>query len=488
MIPEEDLDFVYYALHWIRFHQILCPSCSDIPCFLLLEAVENSMGKSRETMIDRYYDEEILRDLCGCLLTFQIDDVPFSVDHQGCKLNESGDPIITVSYAHYTVLEYMKSHRTLGSNIDLSLEESKLKEGLLKTILWESCQPENCFRFEARQEALTLNSASGILGEEFSTYCVTSLFYSIWDGARSLTANDGLRDLALTLVNPTRPHFAKLQAGLQKLNGESLLIELYSEGDLRRMFWDIEWYSPVDNDHAIYVLNALMLFDSCDSHFVSRVMRDVDTSELLSTRFTFMAKSYSSFSNETETFLFDGSLIEIVAQLGFGEEVFLWLLEHATGYFDPSTILALCIGMHHPHKCGLSSSGEITRDCHDACPLKALLKLGADPNAVVYKVTPLQIAVECTDIAAVKSLLLAGADPNVNGNQRGLFFRHNTILKPLNSLLGYSPLSICRRASKLEKLPGQWRDKHRRKVEELLLHYDAEERDESCFVTGKASS
>lgn len=492
LIPEDDRDFVYYVLHWVYFHQVLHEGEdeSDIPCSLLLEAAKNSIARSRKTLVDRYYDVKVLRDLCGCLLTFRVEDEPYDVDEQRCQKNESSIQIFTVSYAHYTVLEYMESHQTIENDIDLATDEDEIKEGLLRMLLWEACQPETSMLFAARQEAVTKNTPISMLQGEFCTYCITFLIYYMFGHAGSFITNDGLCDMTLTLINPTKPHFAKLQAGLQTLNRKRSVISLYSDDDEWRAFWDIEWFSPLDDDDAIYVFNALTFFGFYDSHFVTRVMRGVDTNKIFITWFSLARDTYSNITQDTRKLHYNGSLIEIMAQIYTCETPFRWLLQHATGFFDPSSILVLHIGCHSPHQSGSWAENSYTGDCDDNCPLKLLLKLGADPNAVVYAITSLQIAVECADIGAVKSLLLAGADPNVIGNQEGVFFHPNTRMKPFNSLLGYSPLSICRGTAPRvsSQLVAHSRDDYMKEIEKVLLEHGAEEHGEGCLVTLKALS
>lgn len=103
------------------------------------------------------------------------------------------------------------------------------------------------------------------------------------------------------------------------------------------------------------------------------------------------------FIEETEIYEFDGSLIEVFAQLALvSMSAFKLLMEFGAGFFDPSTALLFSIGGHdHSSQYG----------CKGFCPVEQLIELGADPNIKVYNVTPLQIATALWDLQGVSTLL-----------------------------------------------------------------------------------
>jgi len=79
------------------------------------------------------------------------------------------------------------------------------------------------------------------------------------------------------------------------------------------------------------------------------------------------------------THYFEGSIIELFAQLAIGRgDAFRLLLELGAEFFDPSIVLLSFVGSHEH---------EFT--CQDHCLLSRLLQLGATANFLGYMVTPL---------------------------------------------------------------------------------------------------
>ena len=116
---------------------------------------------------------------------------------------------------------------------------------------------------------------------------------------------------------------------------------------------------------------------------------------------------------ETNSYDFEGSIIELFAQLVnyVRLDPFTLLLEQGIGFFNPSIALLSFVGSHdHDRKF----------DFEHGCHLSRLLQLGATPNISGYMVTPLQIAVASWDFEGVMILLEAGADPNGTGDSGGI--------------------------------------------------------------------
>ena len=164
--------------------------------------------------------------------------------------------------------------------------------------------------------------------------------------------------------------------------------------------------------------------------------------------------------------VFDGSIIEVFAQLAFENCCsFELLLDHGNGLFDCSKVLVLYIGAHN---CKF--------DCRRGCPLVRLLKLEADPNSRGSRITPLQIAVATRDVAGVKTLLKAGADVNDTGCAGGTVWEERTMMSSFDHLHGASALYILRDYDCMwspERLEG--RRENRNLIEESLLQYGAQE-------------
>ena len=171
----------------------------------------------------------------------------------------------------------------------------------------------------------------------------------------------------------------------------------------------------------------------------------------------------TSEDHHAESYLLDGSIIEVYAQLKTtNARTFKFLLDYGVGLFDCSKILLLHIPWHkHDPECG----------CRGDCSLRGLLDLGADPNCrgSSSRITPLQTAVILGDLDGVSILLDAGADPNHTGSGQGTVWEDGTPMSRFNHLDAYSALYTCRNFEcYLEE-----RKDNIETIEEALLRYGA---------------
>ncbi|KFY78366.1 hypothetical protein V498_09119, partial [Pseudogymnoascus sp. VKM F-4517 (FW-2822)] len=99
-IPEEERSFVCHIFYWFCFYRELDIHQDGLPYMLLLDAARTSILRTGHSTDNRYYDSERLKELCGCLIVLQQGD-------------SESDTLIT--FAHYTVKEYLDSTRILQS-------------------------------------------------------------------------------------------------------------------------------------------------------------------------------------------------------------------------------------------------------------------------------------------------------------------------------------------------------------------------------------
>lgn len=168
------------------------------------------------------------------------------------------------------------------------------------------------------------------------------------------------------------------------------------------------------------------------------------------------------------TCLFEGSLLEVMAQLSWMyPRNFTWLLDQFETERETSLLLAAVA--FHDH--GLHGEYKIH------CTLKKILSGGADPNAAGYLVTPLQISVATRDIEGITELLEAGANPNGTGDRDGVCSKRDSLLENLNQLHGLSPLYIHRNSDDTAHYwVYEYRDGCDKSViEDLLLQHGARE-------------
>jgi hypothetical protein len=98
-VPDEDRILVKHILRWMHYNKELWKH--DLSCSVLLQAIERSTCELIPSGSDYLLNEELLRELCGCLIT--VTPPPEEIY------------LATVSFAHYTVWEFLGSERILES-------------------------------------------------------------------------------------------------------------------------------------------------------------------------------------------------------------------------------------------------------------------------------------------------------------------------------------------------------------------------------------
>ena len=458
-VPEEERLFVDHALRWIVHHNELYDG-HGIPCAVLIQATEASMLSLTGNQNERFYDQDTLREVCGCLINTSPEDV---IDIMG-KLHHT---YISVSFAHYSVREYLDSNRTSNAIFGYhTIGGGDLKDRFLEITLLEAQHIESDELWE-----LDLVDDSDVIqavDSRFDIYCVISALLSLYKFASQICRHSTLTTLAIDLLDRSKPHFATMEAAAFTI--ELATVSFSTRGFFEEVFfWTNTWH-PDTNTELKHLYNLLLLTESCGEclPLAKKFLQGQDLKSLLQAQLCFTREVWNiSCDNEQKTCVLEGSLIEVFAQLAIrSANAFKFLVEVGAGSFNPSIALLLYIGGH---------DHSLQDDCHDFCPLQRLLELGADPNLRGYQITPLQIATYCTDYVGVEMLLKAGAMPNDTGSPDGVVWREDSVMHDLNHLHGASPLRICRDFAILSGLhyrePGA---DDRKKIEALLLYHGAE--------------
>lgn len=364
----------------------------------------------------------------------------------------------TVSFAHFTVWEYISSSRILDSCAKaFAIEKAATNLEFAKTLILEAQNIEHdddgriseCESDDSLSEIM-----NELVDENFHYYCVLSSTLCVRCWGREFSLCDDLRALSFELLDPSKRHFENLKA-----DGASIEIgtKLFSHNEISpaEQFWNIHWLEPPPNHHIYQLLNLLYADKSCQ---VARVfLRGINIEDILQTNLNLDIEIWRLiYLQDTNRYKFRGNIVELGALLISSAPNWLPLfLEVGAGCFDPTTILPSCIGWHYP-------SGDNRIVSH-------LLELGATPNISRYKVQPLQMAAATWDFDGVKLLLERGADPNGIGQSQ-------TMLALFRSLQGKSPLHIirsrvcfCHEFFKMGRLGAPER------IEALLTQYGARE-------------
>ena len=449
IIPEDERLIVHHVLGWIAYNNELY--AHDIPCEVLIQAAEASTNKLTGEQIERFYDQDTLQELCGCLI---------EVSPAGYIYAERA--LFTVKFAHFTVFEYLESGRISKSALARHDAVETLREHFIEVTLIEA-QKVKCQKLSTEEKIMMAPYSS------FTNYCVASGTRCLYKWPDRICQQNVLRRLVVDFLNPSKPHFEAAVARAKAL--DSYVGFVFTE------MWDINWNPEVSTDakHLYYIL-LLYWVNHGFAPLIKDFLQEHDQRHLLQSRLTFRQRVEVRSSYRFEgftTILFDGSVVEVLAQHNSDYvEILLFLMEISAGLFDPSVTLLLSIRDHDEH--GFSDG-----KCEKICHVLNLLKFGADPNLRGYKVTPLQIAAYCLDIEGASMLLQYGAHPSSTGCIDGAAWKKGTMMSYLNHLHGASPLRILRKYTYISPKENEEYQKRiykaRQKLEKLLLQYGAED-------------
>lgn len=434
-IPEDERLFVHHALQWICFNNEVHDQ-ADMSCVVLLQAVERSIACAVKSQTDRFVDEDTLQRLYGCLISIE----PLSFWNMK---NDVGYSTPTVSFAHYTVREYVDSAR---------FPEMSRAYYEACTAIFLNLTSSQAQHVESRRQEITKALKSGktvgqVFTTDFTVYCVVSALSLLQRWALPIPRPHTLNSLAFVLLDPSKPHFKILTKIMLTLDGfKSTYAPTLIEARLNA--FTINWKLDVtDTDAAVlFYLVVLKLRDSDGFPLARTFLQDRESTRLLQSRL--------AFRDPKTDCVIDGSIIEVLVEYGTTVEKIEPILHYGAGLFDPSKVLVVLVGR-------LLKTTDIAL-------IEYFLKLGADPCGAEFYITPLQIAVYLGYIQVAQTLLKAGANPNGIGNMDGIQFKENSRTGQFNSLHQVRPLNICRWRIWFVSLETS------RDIEDLLLRFGAE--------------
>jgi hypothetical protein len=444
------------------------PGKPGIPCKVLLQAIERSIAVHDNFSKSRLYDAEVLRELCGCLINVVVEE----------------DSRLRVSFAHYTVLEFLESPRvTEGLAADFAISKDAIPSEMIKIILCEALniQPNEILELANSPAPVTDEDVWDVIEAGFNYYSIGSAVFSLLRWPSTISGRSDLSELLFTLLNPSEPHFDLLRDALS-LIGQYNYSNIFSDVDYfdSQKFWEITFYGSPDIPESAIVLFLLLLpLEEQGEHFrlAEQLLNTKNKRRILQSTLAFEKPVYHELRGGGEvsgTYIFRGTLVEIGAQFAlipgrFSEEL-NFLLGNAEGLFDPTNILLLSSGSY---TYSWEDSGESSREVNEL--LDRMLKLGGDPNPKGKWVTPLQMATASWHLGGVRLLLEAGANPNDTGDKQGAKWEEGSLLGIFNNLHGSSPLVICREFECTCKDWAKDKQELRWKIDALLCEYGAKE-------------
>lgn len=512
-IPEDARVFVQHVLHWISTHltihksiagaepvttvnfsPIYVPNGEDIPCDVLFAAVQKSLAEDDSCdplFLDGYVlDEELLREYCGCLVTLTSDTIR--------DMSATGDNAI-VSFAHYTVLEFLESSRMRrGPAASFALDRDQVLIEHSKILLHGAAGTSDRWSEDWPQ----LRGPDFYF--DFERYCVhSSVLFLHWHSKMANSWKDSswvtpaaqilkasappslgsyfwfTQNILLGLENPLSPSINAFHQ-MYKLRTLSPPAEPHLE-TLARMF---------QIDGTGYLARSLLAnLGRTGSDLACQIDVEFQPGAVYTNRVEHAGWPTPQKQRAIDALIlrilrFRGSVFEFYALLPTATWTLQGLyeiLDFAAGHFDPSTIL-LYVTAKHQHV--ESASGST---CWGCLILTKLLRLGARATASGYAIGSLQFAVATVDIAAVRLFLDAGLDPNDTGDARGEIgtAERGPIFECCQSLRGRSPLNIAKQ-QQTNQMPdvsvhvnNRWYRDHRSteqttgEIAALLIQYGA---------------
>lgn len=455
-IPDDDRLFVHHVLKWIYYYNDgRRVFRGDIPRSILLQAIERSTSHLSNSQQDFLYDEEALRELCGCLIV---------IAPKRLFLCEREDAS-TVTFAHYTVLEFLQSTRIFNSPVAFfGIEKSSTAIDFTRVTLIEALDADcNILGGKKYSDMDDIAIADVVIGD-FNSYCTASVMLSINSWEPHLNDQDDLVTLVFDIMNPSKPHFESLCNSLDVIQ-DSLFSFTDNHAPSIGQFWNNFWVVPPANINSAILLGLLGVKRA--KLFLPKLMKKINIEALFQEEVFLVTKCIDRNNNVARTrwYHIKGSIVDAIAQLimhtGWSHILFCSLLDSGARYLNASTTLLSYIGSHL--LCGRHG------DCGETCPLIRLLQLGARPDAPEYRVKPLQIAVVSGDFKGVEILLQAGADPNDCGNENGIAWNNEDLLGQFNHLGGCSPLFICKEFKCIAVSRILWASANCNRIEELLV-------------------
>lgn len=227
-IRKEEWQFVCHTFQWLCFYGELGAPANGTPSVLLLDAIGSSTVRTGNSNSNVLYDSERLRELCGCLIS------------------SLGDAI---SFAHYTVKEYLDSARIRQSPLSFfSTEIAKVLSTCLDVVLLQA-QKFTSSDLEDLKTASSHPSCWEDLWTKLSFHCAFYAITSIRRWGQEISANDAFFGRVKALLDPSAQYFRRLDEVDDCNDGEMWRVLFDADSTADQMAWTIVWNeSATDND------------------------------------------------------------------------------------------------------------------------------------------------------------------------------------------------------------------------------------------------
>ena len=418
-VPEDEQIFVQHVLYWICYH-LEIHGGQGVPWIILLEAVARSTASQGIDLSARYYDVEMIQELCGCLVKI-VSPKDLQVSQSRYTLGSKSENVV---FAHFTVREYLDASRYHKQSALYSTEcKGSLWRSFNLSILNGACGVERnelWERNDARHHSAEIIHA---FENNFNAYSLVSAIVLLKNFDKALE-EPALLSLAVDVVNPYKQSW---------MTAKSVIEVFLAETNEALPQWEMSWEDGTDNPDAAALVNMLHLIHCSppQADLVRDFLRHRDANSLI--RSPLRCTKVVSFDGKEKSVKLEGSLSEVLIDLGVAHEPTIEvLLDYDQGFSDPSNLLHKYLRESHFWHSG------------SAHLVERFLRNGADPNISNHLLTPLQLAAVFRETDIIKILLKAGANPNGTGDVDEKVLKDETSQCHFKTLLGASPLCIFR--------------------------------------------
>lgn len=366
----------------------------------------------------------------GCLIS-----VTSQARYWGNKIRVTTN---AVSFAHYTVLEFLDSARIRsGPASCFAVDKELVKLEFAKMVLMGALNTKHIELWDPEVINNNFSDTYAALEEEFDLYSIPSSMLVVRKWGPKLSTDADLGKLTFALFDVTKPHFEDFRTATEYISDTT---DFFLDHDFTCPweFWNLCWTQPPGNTEVQTLLNIMLSEEEIGNNGLGhRFIQSIHAGSWLQSSFALEFESWALTDYDADDrarYKFEGTIVELLGLLTStrAEQTSLNLfLEFAIGFYDPSRVLLFMVAWHDHDR------------CKDNCVLQRLLELRADPNGHGYRICPLQIATVTWNLEAVKILLEAGADPNHNGDREGYVWEEGTIPALFNDVLDRSPLNIA---------------------------------------------
>jgi hypothetical protein len=250
-----------------------------------------------------HYSEELLRDLCGCLIIV----MP--------KKNSPGlKEYVGVSFAHYTVWEFLCSERIWNSQVSsFAMTNETVILECTKIMLLETINN----RSNQEMESLVTQGDNFTKSPQadFTVYSVASSIISLNEWGSIIADQNELCLLAFHVLDPSMPHFQSLATIARKLEENRDFFQAWDISFIHQ-FWDFGLIiTPAESTNILLLIN--LLYADPTGELAQKLLEVSNLKTTMQTHLECRIRTFPRAPDAEAECMFDleGTVIELFAHL-----------------------------------------------------------------------------------------------------------------------------------------------------------------------------